>query len=152
VEIKMSEKEKDSNELLNILMIILGIIFILKAVFEFLAWGGIYVPSWLSDWATNPDAEAALAILGGQGIISAVLGFWCLIAGIRMFAEEEWALGAALVVLSIMALMGVSAIIRWITVPGVFDITYWPNWVTIAATIIGGIGFFWLLFTRKRYD
>jgi len=148
----MSEVEKDSNELLNIVMIILGLVILAKAILDFLAWGGILVPDWLSDWATNPDAEAALSILGGQGLVSAILGFWCLAAGIRMFAEEEWALGAALVVLSVLSVMGVSAIIGWIINPGTFDLAYWPNWVTIAATVIGVVGFFWLLFTRKRYD
>ena len=148
----MSEVEKDSTELLNIVMIILGLVIVAKAILDFLAWGGILVPAWLSDWATNPDSQAALSILGGQGLISGVLGFWCLASGIRMFGEEEWALGAALVVLSVLSVMGVSAIIGWITNPGTFDLVYWPNWVTIGATVVGVVGFFWLLFTRKRYD
>jgi len=41
----MSEsKKKDSNELLNFLMIILGLLFIFKAVMEFLAWADIFIP------------------------------------------------------------------------------------------------------------
>jgi len=45
----MSEtKKKDSNELLNFLMIIIGVLFIFKAVMELLAWAGIYVPAWLT--------------------------------------------------------------------------------------------------------
>ena len=64
-------KEKDSNELLNFLMIIIGLLFILKAVMEFLAWAGIYAPTWLS----GGGVDEALAIFGGQGVISILLGF-----------------------------------------------------------------------------
>ncbi|MFX1571807.1 MAG: hypothetical protein ACFFB0_03585 [Promethearchaeota archaeon] len=142
------EKKKDSNELLNILMIIIGLLFILKAVMEFLAWAGIYTPSWLED----PDLEDALTIFGGQAVISALLGFWSLVSGIGMFREEEYAMGMGLVVLSIMAAAGIMAIVGWITAPGTFDAAYWPNYVIIVATIVGVLGFFWLLFTYKRYD
>lgn len=143
----MSEtKKKDSNELLNLLMIIIGGLFIFKAITEFLAWAHILpVPAWLS-------GSEVLSIFGGQGIISILLGFWCLVAGIGMFREEEYAMGIGLVVLSIMAAVGITAIIGWVTAPGSFDWTYWPNYIIIAATVIGVLGFFWLLFTYKRYD
>ena len=145
----MSEtKKKDSNELLNILMILIGLAFVVKGIMEFLAWSGIYVPSWLKD----PDLSDALSIFGGQGIISLLLGFWCLVSGIGMFREEEYAMGMGLVVLSIMAAVGITAIIGWFSAPGTFDAGYWPNYVIILATIVGIVGFFWLLFTYKRYD
>ncbi|MFW9817970.1 MAG: hypothetical protein ACFFE5_00045 [Candidatus Thorarchaeota archaeon] len=141
------EKKKDSNELLNFLMIIIGGLFIFKAITEFLAWANIIpLPAWLS------PADEALSMFGGQGIISILLGFWCLVAGIGMFREEEYAMGIGLVVLSIMAAVGITAIIGWITAPGSFDAAYWPNYVTIAATAIGVLGFIWLIFTYKRYD
>jgi len=144
----MSEtKKKDSNELLNLLMIIIGFLFIFKAIMEFLAWAGIYAPAWLG----GGGLEAALSIFGGQGVISLLLGFWCLVSGIGMFREEEYAMGMGLVVLSIMAAAGITAIVGWI-VSGSFDWTYWPNYIIIAATVIGVLGFFWLLFTYKRYD
>ena len=149
----MSEKKvkkKDSNELLNILMIVLGILFLFKGVMDVLAWVGFIVPSWLSDFATNPNLAAALTLFGGQGIISLLLGFWCLVSGIGMFREEEYALGMGLVVLSIMAAVGITAMIGWATTP--FDFEYWPNYVTIVATVVGVLGFVWLLFTYKRYD
>jgi len=143
----MSEnKKKDSNELLNFLMIIIGILFILKAVTELLAWAGILIPIWL-----NPGDEA-LSIFGGQGIISILLGFWCLVAGIGLFREEEYALGMGLVVLSIMAAVGITAVVGWISTPAAFDPAYWPNYITIVAAIVGVFGFLWLLFTYKRYD
>ncbi|MFW9822003.1 MAG: hypothetical protein ACFFE4_03665 [Candidatus Thorarchaeota archaeon] len=143
----MSEpKKKDSNELLNFLMIIIGALFILKAITELLAWAGIILPAWLS------AGDPALSIFGGQGIISILLGFWCLVAGIGLFREEEYALGMGLVVLSIMAAVGITAVAGWIAAPASFDASYWPNYVTIVATIVGVLGFFWLLFTYKRYD
>jgi len=143
----MSEKKKkDSNELLNFLMIIIGILFILKAVTELLAWAGILIPAWLS------PGDEALSIFGPQGIISILLGFWCLVAGIGLFREEEYALGMGLVVLSIMAAAGITAVVGWIVTPASFDATYWPNYITIVATIVGLLGFLWLLFTYKRYD
>jgi len=143
----MSEnKKKDSNELLNFLMIIIGLLFILKAVTEFLAWAGILVPTWLS------PGDEALSIFGGQGIISILLGFWCLVSGIGLFREEEYALGMGFVVLSIMAGVGITAIVGWISAPASFDPGYWPNYIIIVAAVVGVLGFLWLLFTYKRYD
>ena len=54
--------------------------------------------------------------------------------------------------LAIMAAVGIMAIVGWIAAPGSFDLTYWPNYVIIAATAIGVLGFSWLIFTYKRYD
>ncbi|MHA2472710.1 MAG: hypothetical protein ACXAES_05695 [Promethearchaeota archaeon] len=143
----MSETEKkDSNELLNILMIVIGLLFILKAVTELLAWAGILVPSWLT------AGDEALSIFGGQGVISILLGFWCFVSGIGMFKEEEYAMGMGLVVLSIMAAVGIMAIVGWISAPSTFDGAYWPNYIIIGATIVGVLGFIWLLMTYKRYD
>ena len=150
----MSEKKvkkKDSNELLNILMIVLGLLFLFKGVMDLLAWGGIIVPSWLSDFATDPDLAAALTFFGSQGLISIALGFWCLVAGIGMFREEEYAMGMGLVVLSIMAISGVTAVIGWVTGTP-FDLAYWPNYIVLVSFIVGVFGFLWLLFTYKRYD
>ena len=149
----MSEtKKKDSNELLNILLILIGLIFLFKSVMDFLAWAGIVVPGWLSNFASDPNLAAALTFFGSQGFLSAVLGFWCIVGGLGMFKEQEWALGISLVVLSIMAITSVSSIIGWISNPASFDAAYWPNYVIIVAFILGILGFFWLLFTRKRYD
>ena len=150
----MSEKKvkkKDSNELLNFLMIIMGLLFLFKGVMDFLGWAGIIVPSWLSDITDSTDFAAALTLFGSQGLISIALGFWCLVAGIGMFREEEYAMGIGLVVLSIMALTGVNSVIgRARGTP--FDFSYWPNYVVLGAFIIGVLGFIWLLFTYKRYD
>ena len=149
---KKKVKKKDSNELLNILMIILGLLYLFKGIMDFLAWGGIIVPSWLSDFATDPDLAVALTFFGSQGLVSIALGFWCLISGIGMFREEEYAMGMGLVVLSIMAISSVTSVIGWISNPASFDLVYWPNYVILVSFIVGVIGFLWLLLTYKRYD
>jgi uncharacterized membrane protein len=143
-------KKKDSNELLNILLIIIGLLFIWQAIMQFLAWAGIIVPTWISTLGT--DIGSTLTFFGAQGLISAIIGFWAIVSGIGMFREEEWAMGQGLVVLSIMAVTSFSTILGWITTSASFDATYWPNYITIVAFILGVVGFFWLLFTRKRYS
>lgn len=144
------EKKRDSNELLNILLIIIGALFLFKGILDFLTWSGIIdLPSWLQT-LSGANLQAALAFMGSQGLVSAILGFWCIVAGIGLFREEEYALGMGLVVLSIMAVQGLSSIISWIS--GGFDFLYWPNYIILIAFIIGLLGFFWLLFTYKRYD
>ena len=142
----MSEsKKKDSNELLNILMIIIGALFVLVGIINILAWAGISVGFDLSD----PAIQAALTILGPSGIVSIVLGFWCLISGIGMFREEEYAMGMGLVVLSVMAVQTLSVMLSW---GGTTWYTNWINYIILVAFIIGTVGFFWLIFTYKRYD
>ena len=141
-------KEKDSNELLNILLILIGILFILKAVMDFLGWAGIVVPSWLQGVS---QGEAELTFFGTQALISTVLGFWAIVGGIGMFREQEWAYGISLVVLSIMAMTSLSSIITWISNPSSFDLLYWVNYIIILAFILGVIGFLWLLATKNRY-
>ncbi|MFX1287507.1 MAG: hypothetical protein ACFFFY_02960 [Promethearchaeota archaeon] len=142
----MSEtKKKDSNELLNILMIIIGGLFILMGIINILAWAGISVGFDLS----NPAIQAALTILGPSGLVSVVLGFWCLVSGIGMFREQEYAMGMGLVVLSVMAVQTLSVMLSWM---GTEWWTNWINYIILIAFIIGAVGFFWLIFTYKRYD
>lgn len=142
----MSEtKKKDSNELLNILMIIIGALFVIMGILNILAWAGISVGFDLS----NPAVQAALTILGPSGIVSIVLGFWCLVSGIGMFREEEYAMGMGLVVLSVMAVQTLSIMLSW---GGTEWWTNWINYIILVAFLIGTAGFFWLIFTYKRYD
>ena len=142
----MSEsKKKDSNELLNILMIVIGALFILVGIIPILGWAGISIGFDLSD----PAVQAALSILGPSGFVSIVLGFWCFISGIGMFREEEYAMGMGLVVLSVMAVQTLSIMLSW---GGTEWWTNWINYIILIAFIIGTLGFFWLLFTYKRYD
>ncbi|MFX1452149.1 MAG: hypothetical protein ACFFCM_15035 [Promethearchaeota archaeon] len=142
----MSEKsKKDSNELLNILMIIIGALFVLLGIMNILAWAGIDVGFDLD----NPAVQEVLTVLGPSGLVSIVLGFWCLVSGIGMFREEEYAMGMGLVVLSVMAVQTLSVMLSW---GGIEWWTNWINYILIIAFIIGVLGFFWLIFTYKRYD
>ena len=140
----MSEKtnQKDSNELLNWLLIIVGLLFVVQAIMQFLAWAGvpIAVPGWLTE-------AAAIQLFGSQGLLSIVLGVFAIVAGIGMFKEEEYAMGMAFVVLAIMAVQGIASLLG-----GSFNATYWGSWIILASTIIGVLGFVWLLFTYKRYN
>ncbi|TFF97902.1 MAG: hypothetical protein EU541_07585 [Promethearchaeota archaeon] len=139
------EKVKDSNELLNIILIILGIFYIFIAVMEFLAGAGI-----LSlELYTGSEVSAAMsATLGGRGLLAFVLGVFAVIAGIGMFREEEWALGMALVILAIIVVNSISQI--WGLIGGQF-LTSISFWISLVALIIAAIGFVWLLFTTERY-
>jgi hypothetical protein len=145
-------KVKTSSKVLNLLLILIGLLFIFRAVLDFLLVAGIFVPAFLSSFVSELGSSATLTIFGSQGLISIALGFWSVVAGVGMFKDEEWAMGQALVILSIMVISGISPIISWITNPMSFDIEYWPNYITLAAFIVGLIGFIWLLATRKRFD
>jgi len=148
--------KKESNTLLNIIMILMGAVFVLKGVFDLLLWLEVVpFPAWLQavyDSLKGEEAASALSFLGSQGIISATLGFWSLVAGVLLFKEEESGWGMSLVILSIMTIIGITSIITWITVPDSFDLLFWPNWVTIFTTIVGLFGFIYLLITKKRYS
>jgi len=103
---------------------------------------GILVPSGL-----DPGVG-----ISGQWLLSIVLGIWCLISGIGMFREAEWAMGQALVLLSLMVVVTINQIVSWIINPSIFDFTFWPNYIIIIAFLMGAFGIIYLLITRKRFD
>lgn len=148
-------KPKQSSTLLNILMILIGLFFLSKGVLELLIWLKIVpIPEWLNSIYSKlntKDLNSALSFLGTQGILTATLGFWSFIGGILLFGEQESGWGMAIVILSTIVIMGFASIIKWITNPSTFAVVYWPNWITILTTVIGFFGFFYLLFTKKRY-
>ncbi|TXT66343.1 MAG: hypothetical protein BAJALOKI3v1_30001, partial [Promethearchaeota archaeon] len=81
----MSEEEvKDSNELLNIILILLGAFYVFLAVVDFLTWAGIdlALPPEITGGAASTQLQA---ILGSQGLITITLGIFAIIAGIGMF-------------------------------------------------------------------
>ncbi|MHA1913658.1 MAG: hypothetical protein ACW986_06030 [Promethearchaeota archaeon] len=133
-------KVKGSSGLFNILLFAIGIIFIFKGVIEFLPLIGIL----------PPPIGIELGFTG-QWLLSVVVGLWCVISGIGMFKEAEWAMGQALVLLSIMVVITISQILSWIINPATIDWTYWPNYITLVAFSLGVFGMIWLLATRKRY-
>jgi len=141
----MSEetKVKDSNELLNIILILLGAVYIFLALMEILGWFGIDLGlGWL-------DIPEAALVLGPQGLVTITLGIFAVIAGIGMFKEEEWALGIALVVLAFIVVNAVADLLGFINIAGWWG--SWINWITIITLIIAAIGFLWLVFTTERY-
>lgn len=149
VDKKTGQKLPDSNELLNIILIVLGIIFIIQGVLLFLGLFGVSIPTWLS--AFNQESGTAVSSLLGQtGLVTIVLGVWAFVAGVGMFQEQEWAWGQALVVLSIIFVNTVGIVIGWI-MGSPFVVGSITTWITIVGFVISIVGFFWLIFTKKRY-
>ena len=138
----MSEK-KDSNELLNILMMLLGGLFLFLGVINMLTYFEINV-------GLPPEFDLILSSLGVFWSVMMVAGFFGLISGIGMFKEEEWAMGQALVVLPVMVTVSISQILLAIQADNWYEA--WINYIPIITVVIGMFGFFWLLMTRKRYD
>jgi len=144
-----SSKVKSSSAILNILIIAVGAIFLFRAIIDLLTLFGLILPEILADWNL---AVGGVAALGGQGLVSLVLAFWCIVSGVFMFKEAEWAMGQALVVLSIMIATGVAPVIGLIVAPASFSWTDISGIINIVAFIVGVVGFIWLLVTRRRYD
>ena len=141
----MSEKKdkKDSNELLNILMMLLGGLFLFLGVVNMLSYFEISL-------GLPAEFDQMLSSLGAFWSVMMVVGFFGLISGIGMFKEEEWAMGQALVVLPVMVTVSISQILLAIVYADWYKA--WINFLPIITVVIGILGFFWLLMTRKRYD
>ena len=144
-----SSKVKSSSSILNILIMAVGVIFLFRAIIDFLTLGGLILPEILADWG---GAVGGVAALGGQGLVSLVLAFWCIVAGSAMFKEAEWAMGQALVVLSIMVATGFTPVLGLIMNPASFDLGDISGMINLIAFIVGVVGFIWLVVTRRRYD
>lgn len=142
-------KVKSSNKFLNILIILVGLLFIFQALIYILTIFNVITPTgWLADLIVTVGGAFAL---GGNSLLFAVIGLWCLISGIGMFKDAEWAMGQALVVLSIIVATTILTVIGWIFDWASFYTNLWTNILTLASFIIGVIGFIWLFATRKRY-
>jgi hypothetical protein len=144
-----SSKVKSSSSILNILIIAVGGIFLFRAIVDFLTLAGLILPEMLAEWNL---AVGGVAALGGQGLVTLVLAVWCIVAGLGMFKEAEWAMGQALVVLSIMVATGVAPLIGLIMDPASFSWGDISGIINLVAFIVGVVGFIWLLVTRRRYD
>ncbi|MHA1239672.1 MAG: hypothetical protein ACTSQU_02655 [Promethearchaeota archaeon] len=144
-----SSKVKSSSSILNILIMAVGVIFLFRAIIDFLTLSGLILPGILEDWVS---AVGGVAALGGQGLVSLVLAFWCIVSGLGMFKEAEWAMGQALVVLSIMVATGVTPVIVLIMDFASFDLGDISSVINLVAFIVGVVGFIWLMVTRRRYD
>jgi len=144
-----SSKVKSSSSILNILIIAVGVIFLFRAIIFFLSLVGLILPEILADWETAVEGAAGL---GGEALVSLVLAFWCIVSGVFMFKEAEWAMGQALVVLSIMVATGVFPVYNIILDLATFSWGDISGIINIVAFIVGIVGFIWLLITRRRYD
>ncbi|HUX99435.1 MAG TPA: hypothetical protein VMV49_07780 [Candidatus Deferrimicrobium sp.] len=136
------ELTPDSNELLNIFLMILGGLCILFGLM-------IYFPEIFSGLAIIFPAEV-MAFMGILGTSQLILGGFALLAGIGMFKEQEWAWGMALMVLIFIIANTISAVINYIITPPF----QWDNiimWIQIASCVIAAIGVPWLLATKARY-
>ncbi len=147
----MSQKKKQSSTILNLLLIIFGAIFVFIGVISILTGTfGITLPAWLlSTYAALGD-PAVLALLGSAGWMTIALGVWAVIAGIAMFAEEEWAMGQALVILSLMAINSIPAVVAEF----MSGMVNWGSvflWVYLVVALVSVAGFVYLLITSKRY-
>ncbi|MBD3349892.1 MAG: hypothetical protein GF364_00220 [Candidatus Lokiarchaeota archaeon] len=147
---KTGEELKESNAIVNIIMIVLGALFILQAVLMILAWAEVVVPTWVQSILDSGATEAAMALLGQNSLITLVLGVWLFIAGIGLFQEQEWAWGMALIDLSIVITNSVGSIIGWIG-GGTFDVGSLLTWITLIGFIFAVVAFVFLLATKKRY-
>ncbi|MHA1369813.1 MAG: hypothetical protein ACTSWN_14420 [Promethearchaeota archaeon] len=154
--VKEKKKIKDSNELLNIFMIIVGGIFVFQGIMYYLEIYGIdisFLPSVIRNtlYGTGAGTQAFKSLLGDQANLQLVLGAFCLIAGIGLFQEQEWAWGMSIIILSIMITTTAGSVISTIASGG-FDYKSWALWIKIISVTISGIGILWLLFTKSRYS
>ena len=143
-----TSKVKSSSTILNLLIIAIGAIFLFRAIVLILASFGVVFPDFFDEIVKSIEGFEAL---GSQGIISLVLAIWCIISGIGLFKEAEWAMGQALVVLSVTVATTIESVITLVLNPASFDYTDVSGWINLIAFIVGVVGFIWLLITRRRY-
>jgi len=137
------ELTPDSNELLNIFLLILGGLTCLYGLFY-------YFPDlfpWLENITTNSDFQTFIGVLGTSNII---LGVFALLAGIGLFQEQEWAWGMALMVLTFIIANTLQTVITTIA-GGSFSFANIGFWIQIISLAFAVIGIPWLLATKARY-
>ena len=133
----------DSNELLNIFLMILGGLTVLYGLFY-------YFPDMFAFLGTIVNEPAMQTFMGVLGSSMIILGAFALLAGIGMFQEQEWAWGMALMVLVFIIANTLTTVIATLT-GGTFD---WGNigmWLQLVSLVIAVIGIPWLLATKARY-
>ena len=143
--------KKQSSTILNFLIIIFGTFFAFVGILDILTGTfGIALPTWLASVFASSSDPTILALLGNAGWTTTALGIWAIIAGIALFMEEEWAMGQALVILSLMAINSIPTVIGlFMASPIVWGSIY--LWVYLVVALVSVAGFFYLLFTSKRY-
>ncbi len=140
---KNKETLPDSNELLNIFLIVIGGITIIYGLSYYFP----YLFPWLQDLITNPDFQTYFTVLGSVNII---LGCFAIISGIGMFQEQEWGWGMALMVLVFIIVNALITLIN-ILVGGSFSLDNVSFWIQIISLPFAALGIPWLLGTKERY-
>ncbi len=133
----------DSNELLNIFLIIIGGITVIYGF-------SYYFPSlftWLQDITTNPDFQTYFVVLGS---IHVIIGCFSIIAGIGMFQEQEWAWGMALLILTFIIINAIVTLINTVA-GGSFSLDNISFWIQLISIPFAALGIPWLLATKERY-
>jgi hypothetical protein len=130
-------KPKQSSWLLNLIMLIIGIISILLAFFNYFP-----APAW---WPLTGAGTAAFSAM-----ISLPIGVWMLIAALGLWKEQEWAYGASLVCFTVILAQGLIGVITGVMGDPAF-FTLWPNWVALILVVVAAVGFIYLLLTMNRY-
>ncbi len=146
VDKETGEELPDSNEILNILLMVLGALFIAQGVVSILGSFNIIIPGWFSDVIASDSTAAAMALLGASGYTTTAMGLFAFIGGLFMMKEEEWAMGMSLPILALIAINGVTTILATGFALNIASI------INIVGAIIGIYGFVSLILTAKRYD
>jgi hypothetical protein len=148
--------KKESSVIVNLILVVWGIFALGKGVLDLLVWmKTIAAPDFLqtlNSYLASKGSANVMNLIGIEPVINAVLGFWALIAGLRLFGRKRADWGIALVVLSLMTAAALTEVMRWFTVPNAFDLTFWPVWVVMVSGLFGFLGFCWLVLTGKSFD
>jgi hypothetical protein len=154
---KEKKEVKDSNELLNIFLMVIGGLFIFQGIVYYVeayfpgAFGFMPIEVMNIINGDGPGTETFQALLGDSALIRLVMGAWAFIAGVGMFQEQEWAWGMAIVVMSmILVTTGGAVISAFIN----FSTISWVSWtwyIQLISVVFSALGILWLLGTKERY-
>ncbi|MHA1792763.1 MAG: hypothetical protein ACTSVI_08975 [Promethearchaeota archaeon] len=153
------EEVKDSNELLNIFMIIIGAVYMFQGIVYYVEsyFPGTFnfLPSIIKDTLLSTSGEggqAFRALMGDNALQQFVMGTFCFVAGVGMFQEQEWAWGMAIVLLSIILITTTGSLINSFISWSPTNLTSWGWWIKFISVAFAGLGIFWLLGTKERYS
>jgi hypothetical protein len=154
---KEKKEVKDSNELLNIFLMIIGGLFIFQGIIYYVeayfpGTFGFMPPEVMAIvYGTGEGTDAFQSLMGDSALIRLVMGAWAFIAGVGMFQEQEWAWGMAIVVMSmILVTTGGTVISAFINFSSISWIS-WAWYIQLISVVFSALGILWLLGTKERY-
>nr|MDO8085689.1 hypothetical protein [Candidatus Sigynarchaeum springense] len=158
---KKEKKEvKDSNELLNIFLIVIGALFIFQGVLYYIAMYAIadpaaVIPEWilvnLGGVSTGPGQTAFAGLLGDSALMRLTLGVFAFVSGVGMFQEQEWAWGMAIVILAVIIVTTGGAVLTAFIDFGTINWASWAWYIQLISVVFAALGILWLLGTKERY-